>query len=230
MERSISMRTLAAAVFGIAIGTAGVAGAQEGWFPFVPSVTPILSCVKTDDATGTMEAYFGYASSYADTVTIQPGTVRNSFAPGAGDLNQPAEFQPGVHPLAFAVTIPFTSDSRVLAWALDGNSASAEAGLVSQACPEPFPVAGPPGPPGPPGPAGVAGPPGGGPGSAIRTVTGRGTRSSATVSCSAGEALVSGGGSCSTWLLGSMPSGNGWRITCRGTTATATATAVCARD
>jgi hypothetical protein len=218
-------------LLGIALGV-GIAGSPHARaqdpLPHIPSVTPILNCVVTDEAAGTMDVYWGYASSHSGDVTIPAGAPGNQFAPGLANRSQPATFKPGIHPLEFSATFAFSDSGRVVSWMLDGNFATAEAGLAKQACTEPFPLEGPAGPRGPAGAAGTAGPQGPGPGAAIRTVVAQGNRSSAAVSCAANEALIGGGGSCTTFVQASAPSGNGWAVTCKGTDI-AVATAMCAR-
>jgi hypothetical protein len=196
---------------------------------FTPSVTPILYCVTLNETLGTADVYLGYASSHREPVTIPGGYPDNLFFPGPYVRNQPTTFLPGVHPLVFVTTFHMDNGLGLdqFSWLVQGNSVTASPFNTFQHCPHPFPVPGNAGPQGVPGPRGPAGAPG--PASPVRTVTGSGNRSVATAVCSADEALVSGGGSCSTWILGSAPTGNAWSVTCRGTTAAATATAICAK-
>jgi hypothetical protein len=223
------MRRGAAVLLGIALGMgAGLidpvrAGALG------PSVTPILNCVVTDETAGTMDVWWGYASSHADAVTIPRGSLQNIFAPGVGSRDQPETFEPGIHPLVFGTTVVLADTGRAVSWLLDGNVATAEAGVASQACTTPFPLEGPAGPRGPAGPAGVAGPRGPGPGSAVRIVTAQGNRSTAVATCATTEALIGGGGSCTTFVHTSAPAGNAWAVSCKGQTDTAIATAMCVR-
>jgi hypothetical protein len=140
--------------------------------------------------------------------------------------NQPSTFLPGIHPRVFVTHFEVDLFVDRLAWLLDGNSVTALAFFALQECPHPMAVDGADGPEGPPGPLGPAGP--AGPGATVRRVTASGTQSTALAACAADEALVSGGGSCSTTILGSAPSGNGWSVRCKGKAA-ATATALCIR-
>ena len=218
------MTRLRAVLLGIALGV-GVGAPGEA---LTPSVTPILNCVVTNEAHATMDVYWGYASAYAAPVTIAAGTAGNLFSPGAGDRDQPETFEPGIHPRVFVTQVSLSDSGPVISWALDGNSASAEAGLASQACTEPFPLEAPRGPQGPPGPTGSQGAQGPGPGSALRTVTVQGRQSSAAT-CAANEAVIGGGGSCSTVIHTSIPQANGWVVNCKGTTETAVSTAICVR-
>jgi hypothetical protein len=235
-ERSTTMNRLRAFVHGMMLMVAvALVTPEEAPAQFTPTVTPLLYCKVTNEANHSMDIYWGYASSHAEPVTIPAGGLvtypdpglYNIFFPDPFDRSQPTTFLPGVHPRVFVTTVSGISPTaEQLFWLVDGNFAGTHAFRASDECTHPFALDGPAGLPGPAGPVGPAGPPG--PDATVRRVVANGRQSSAVAACNADEALVSGGGSCATWILESRPSGNSWSVKCKGKAST-TATALCIR-
>lgn len=222
------MNRVRAIVQGIVLVIAvAVVAPRDAAAQFFPTVTPIVYCKATNEALKTIDIYLGYASSYAEPVTLPVGVPDNFFFQEPEDRNQPTTFLPGIHPRVFVTTFAFADDLAQISWLLHGNSITVRAFNTIDDCTHPFAEDGPEGLPGLPGATGPAGP--AGPNGTLRTVTASGSQSSAVAACNVDEAVVSGGGSCSTWILGSAPSGNGWSVRCQGSNTAATANALCIR-
>jgi collagen triple helix repeat protein len=101
---------------------------------FQPSVKPIFHCVTWHVDTGILDTYWGYVSTYATPVTIEPGN--NFFFPGPPNRNQPTVFYPGVHDRVFFSSFVPTPSMSQLTWFLDGNAATAP-NDVQDACDPP---------------------------------------------------------------------------------------------
>jgi hypothetical protein len=98
--------------------------AQPSFGQFQPKVVPTIDCVTAHPDTGTLDVFFGYASSYTGLVTLDAGS-RNFFFPGSQNRNQPTVFLPGVHDRVFFTSFTPSPQQTELSWSLDGTIVTA---------------------------------------------------------------------------------------------------------
>ena len=202
------MRPLAKCALALAVVlvTCAVSEAQ-----FQPSVVPIVNCVTSHPDTGTLDVFFGYASSFTTNVAIDVGS-QNFFFPGSQNRNQPTVFEPGVHDRVFFTSFTPIPQQSELSWSLNGTIVTAfdDPNLACNTQGPGFHPA------------------------SLRTVTATSTTPTAKAQCASTEVVMSGGGSCHTrrgtihQIGSSGPSSNGWEVQCFHRQALATATALCA--
>jgi len=218
-------------------------------------IFPFVDCVDHEEDSDEITAFFGYASLESSSRTINLGT-NNTFIPGPMNRGQPTFFSPGTFYSVFSATWDL-GEHDTLTWRIRGEDAVAS--VDSEPCPTRCPqlvgfagAEGPPGEPGPEGPRGETGPQG--PAGATGSQGPPGNRATfgchrvkissesaqATVSCPAGEQVVTGGGQCTISASGdehdatgqlesTFPDGdNAWTTRCR--IGQASATAVCCPD
>lgn len=202
-------------------------------------VWPVVSCVRHDEAAGTVSAVFGFINHEQSSTLLSVGS-RNFFDPPPANRDQPTVFAPGASLEEVVLTFP---EDQTLTWTLNGFQATASKDTPRTcAChqvPGPAGPAGPPGPQGPPGPTGPPGPEGptgpeGPPGpqgaalgTGCRVVSEVSDTAQARATCGAGERALTGGGACSNrlgdaaiqpeagQLAESHPVGDGaWQVRC----------------
>lgn len=107
--------------------TAGISVATAAWLLMTPhiaaaqSVVPLLKCVVRDDANNRLLAFFGYASSFQQPVTLDIGP-NNFFSPGVLFRNQPTEFLPGVHLDVFSTSFQVSASLPQVTWFINSGT------------------------------------------------------------------------------------------------------------
>src|SRR5262249_17958533 len=117
------MKAIAIAAVVLVVAGAAPCAAQQ--------VTPYLECVDFQPG-NTLEARFGYVSTYPTEVTINIGP-EHFLSPGTLNRGQPTVFLPGDHHDVFRTTFHLSGSSTQITWFMTAGVAIAR-WATAQAC------------------------------------------------------------------------------------------------
>ena len=103
------MRSFRIGIALLVLSTLGLARPQHAHAQSAQLV-PLLKCVIYNNDTGTLIAFFGYASTFSTTVQVEIGP-NNFFSPGVLFRGQPTNFLTGVHDQVFGTSFVVSGSS-----------------------------------------------------------------------------------------------------------------------